>query len=80
MNFYLKEVNKVHVTCTDGLTCLWGGVDSNIMIKGEYIKLYKENIFPIRVEYIITAGPHCTTHGVKFPFFIILSSARYERC
>ena len=40
------------------------------MINRKHTGIYYQNMRPDKVEYSTSAGPYCTTHDVKVPFFI----------
>ena len=53
------------------LTCLWDSGATNRMIKCDTITLNSARCVPIKVEYSTAAGPYCTTHDGKVPFFML---------
>ena len=56
---------KSHDINAAALKLLWDGVYSGITTNHKYIKLFKSNMYPNRVEYSASVSMYCITHDVK---------------
>ena len=66
----IREGKKSRATVVSGLTFMWDISATNSIRKRKNIKPYKLNMHSNKVECNKSAGLYCTTHDVKFPFFM----------